>query len=677
MNDGSFEQIGSAAAHETAESTTTVESPQYVILELTGSNAGIGQGVLHTYMNYVEGAADQAIYATTDGQILYPEYMVGEAGTMYTAAPVQHYSENTTAVTDSQMESNLTHGTTTSQLLAQGNGAYLPKQDFDPNTTLALTATQTSSPQPVTADAGGEYWMVAPENTTINPTSMNCAGHPDLSFTNVTSMATITWLCENFEVAQGASIPCSATYTHYLRHCYENKLVPLNEAAFGKFIRIVFVGLNTRRLGTRGNSKYHYNGIGVKPGSLLNQLLEEKSAVGQQQPPQNRYKLLSVSESCGTGTHKRGNQYEQNPSHSASSNHFNSAPQHHHHQHPGDGSVPTPDFPDIEFPLGSVMPEGLTLRDVVTFRSIYREHCEAFLNAAVSLEFWTVESLWREFWRSQDNNDDECERENYLTKTKLYQLCKFGPVQQFVRRADYRFYQKLLEILIPDVLGSIPSSLTQAILNFANGLQSSTTGVMTNCSEEMTHIKVSALSAFAQALRRYTSLNHLAQAVRPVLQNSSLIDQMLAGLNQIDFRNAEERASWVCQCDCSMQQLEADFKKTLHQQNSLQQWAAWLKDVVTQVLKPYEGKPNFAEAAKQFLLRWSFYNSLVIRDAIFRNAASFGSLYLIRLLCDEYMFFVIEHQVALESGESPIAIMGGENNNNPPNVWPQVSAGGR
>lgn len=50
-------------------------------------------------------------------------------------------------------------------------------------------------------------------------------------------------------------------------------------------------------------------------------------------------------------------------------------------------------------------------------RSIYREHLEAFLDAILSLEFNTVESLWREFWRSQyNNNGDECEEEKYLSK---------------------------------------------------------------------------------------------------------------------------------------------------------------------------------------------------------------------------------------------------------------------
>lgn len=46
---------------------------------------------------------------------------------------------------------------------------------------------------------------------------------------------------------------------------------------------------------------------------------------------------------------------------------------------------------------------------------------------------------------------------------------------------------------------------------------------------------------------------------------------------------------------------------TLQQQNSLEQWAEWLQGVVDQVLKPYEGKPNFSTAARQFLLKWSFY----------------------------------------------------------------------
>lgn len=49
---------------------------------------------------------------------------------------------------------------------------------------------------------------------------------------------------------------------------------------------------------------------------------------------------------------------------------------------------------------------------------------------------------------------------------------------------------------------------------------------------------------------------------------------------------------------------------------------------------------------------------MVIRDLTLRSAASFGSFHLIRLLYDEYMFFLIEHQVAVATGTTPIAVMG-------------------
>ena len=52
-------------------------------------------------------------------------------------------------------------------------------------------------------------------------------------------------------------------------------------------------------------------------------------------------------------------------------------------------------------------------------------------------------------------------------------------------------------------------------------------------------LQLGSVSAFAQTLRRYTSLNHLAQAARAVLQNTSQINQMLTDLNRVDFANVQ------------------------------------------------------------------------------------------------------------------------------------------
>ena len=53
-----------------------------------------------------------------------------------------------------------------------------------------------------------------------------------------------------------------------------------------------------------------------------------------------------------------------------------------------------------------------------------------------------------------------------------------------------------------------------------------------------------------------------------------------------------------------------------------------------------------------------FCSSMVIRDLTLRSAASFGSFHLIRLLYDEYMFYLVEHKVATALGETSIAVMG-------------------
>lgn len=55
----------------------------------------------------------------------------------------------------------------------------------------------------------------------------------------------------------------------------------------------------------------------------------------------------------------------------------------------------------------------------------------------------------------------------------------------------------------------------------------------------LVRLKISAVSALAQTLRRYTSLNHLAQAARAVLKNSNQINQMLTDLNRVDFNNVQ------------------------------------------------------------------------------------------------------------------------------------------
>ncbi|XP_038554805.1 MHC class II regulatory factor RFX1a isoform X1 [Micropterus salmoides] len=473
----------------------------------------------------------------------------------------------------------------------------------------------------------------------------------------------VQWLLDNYETAEGVSLPRSTLYCHYLLHCQEQKLEPVNAASFGKLIRSVFMGLRTRRLGTRGNSKYHYYGLRIKAGSSLLRLMEDQQHLAMRQQPfsqKQRLKPVHKVEGMTNGTASGAGQQQQQQG----SGQVDISTQVQQYQQFLDASRALPEFPDIDL-QGKSLPEGIELEHIKSFQLLYREHCEAILDVMVNLQFTLVETLWKTFWRfSQSQAGDATlavhdESEKRLPKSCLVLLCKYEPVLRWSRDCDNSLYQGLVEILIPDVLRPIPSALTQAIRNFAKSLESWLTNAMMNIPEEMVRIKVTSANAFAQTLRRYTSLNHLAQAARAVLQNTAQINQMLSDLNRVDFANVQEQASWVCRCeDRVVQRLEQDFKLTLQQQNSLEQWAAWLDGVVSQVLKPYQQSPAFPKAAKLFLLKWSFYSSMVIRDLTLRSAASFGSFHLIRLLYDEYMYYLIEHRVAQAKGETPIAVMG-------------------
>lgn len=50
-------------------------------------------------------------------------------------------------------------------------------------------------------------------------------------------------------------------YQDYLATCTARNIQPVNCATFGKLIRHIFPRITTRRLGVRGQSRYHYCGI--------------------------------------------------------------------------------------------------------------------------------------------------------------------------------------------------------------------------------------------------------------------------------------------------------------------------------------------------------------------------------------------------------------------------------
>ncbi|KAJ4524187.1 hypothetical protein HRR83_002307 [Exophiala dermatitidis] len=65
------------------------------------------------------------------------------------------------------------------------------------------------------------------------------------------------WLQENCQRSSN-SVRRDRVFTRYTERCGNERVPTLNPASFGKLVRIIFPNVQTRRLGVRGESKYHY-----------------------------------------------------------------------------------------------------------------------------------------------------------------------------------------------------------------------------------------------------------------------------------------------------------------------------------------------------------------------------------------------------------------------------------
>ncbi|XP_048473959.1 MHC class II regulatory factor RFX1-like isoform X3 [Rhincodon typus] len=215
-------------------------------------------------------------------------------------------------------------------------------------------------------------------------------GTPNQVATPVTSQNVVQWLLDNYETAEGVSLPRSTLYCHYLLHCQEQKLEPVNAASFGKLIRSVFMGLRTRRLGTRGNSKYHYYGLRIKANSPLIRLIEDQQHLAIRQQPFTQkqspfspscYRLKPIQKVEGM-TNGMGVGQQQGGGLSDIS------AQVQQYQQFLDASRALPEFVEIDL-QGKTLPDGITMEHIKAFQLLYREHCEEYIVGISNMPFCT------------------------------------------------------------------------------------------------------------------------------------------------------------------------------------------------------------------------------------------------------------------------------------------------
>lgn len=99
------------------------------------------------------------------------------------------------------------------------------------------------------------------------------------------------------------SVRRDRVYCCYADKCGSERVTLLNPASFGKLVRIIFPNVQTRRLGVRGESKYHYVDLSLKepeqpvvngvPGSVDTQIVTKQENDRHTSASQQRYTFHS------------------------------------------------------------------------------------------------------------------------------------------------------------------------------------------------------------------------------------------------------------------------------------------------------------------------------------------------------------------------------------------------
>uniref|UniRef100_A0A673Y213 DNA-binding protein RFX6 n=1 Tax=Salmo trutta TaxID=8032 RepID=A0A673Y213_SALTR len=410
---------------------------------------------------------------------------------------------------------------------------------------------------------------------------------------------TLQWLDENYIVCEGVCLPRCILYTHYLDFCRKEKLDPACAATFGKTIRQKFPLLTTRRLGTRGHSKYHYYGIGIKESSAYYNLV---------------YSGKGLTRFSGSKLKNEGG-FTRKYSLSSKT-----------------GTL-LPEFPS---PQHLVLQSSVSKEKVDTLIVMYKTHCQCILDNAINVNFEEIQNFLMHFWQGMPDH--------------LLPLLENTIIVDIFCVCDSILYKVLTDVLIPATMQEMPESLLADIRNFAKHWEHWMVSSLENLPECLSEKKLQIARRFVSSLKRQTSFLHLAQIARPALFDQNVVNSMVVDIDKVDLNSIGSQAlltiSSSDQDSDLYSELFQELKDLLKNNATVESFIEWLDTVVEQkVIKP--GKQNgrsIKKRAQDFLLKWSFFGARVMHNLTLNNATSFGSFHLIRMLLDEYILLAIETQ---------------------------------
>ncbi|OAX78111.1 hypothetical protein ACJ72_07584 [Emergomyces africanus] len=333
------------------------------------------------------------------------------------------------------------------------------------------------------------------------------------------------WLRENCQKNSG-SVRRDRVYCCYAEKCGTERVSVLNPASFGKLVRIIFPNVQTRRLGVRGESKYHYVDLSIREPDP--KPLAEISDKNVESIPSHRRmsskSQQSIPQTVNRNTDVPSSQAITSPASDVrqlSTTDFSCD-----HSHPPDlNMMSTVDGPLIETQqvmdrllqfshpneslpvdndslqlpnIHSYLPAHTDSESADALVALYRSHCISVID---SFRYCKEKNLFRHFASFQGT----------LT-VPVHKLLTHPNVAPWIKECDWLMYQKMIAFVAPLTTQVVPEPVLNAFGSISKGLVAHIKDTLKTHPDHVSQARLSPARIFCHLLKRMLDVNQSAIA---------------------------------------------------------------------------------------------------------------------------------------------------------------------
>ncbi|KAI8946224.1 RFX DNA-binding domain-containing protein [Xylaria longipes] len=498
------------------------------------------------------------------------------------------------------------------------------------------------------------------------------------------------WLSQVCTKGKG-SVPRGRVYANYASRCATERITVLNPASFGKLVRVLFPGLKTRRLGVRGESKYHYVSF-----TLMEDQPELKEPVAQPALPmpessqfqQSFNTIQSQSTVLDTAKPALPSPQTNQPSEGLPASTLTDTRAHSLYNEP---DVPTIDLLDtsttktmvhLAFPrdgddqfdqsqplilprIEPFLPYHTDPDSAKSLAALYRSHCTSVVECIRYCKEKTFFHLYTSFLGTLT-----------MPVQKLFANPSLAP---WIEQCDFVLYQRMTRIIAGLTLQVVPKTVLDTLRNISERLVKHIRDSFQGQPKHVVRAKESPATIFAAILDRALRVNLTAHAAANMLANpANRTNMYIDWITMVRIRKVAEcvptrgmddlvqvllsdmrdllapvNVPWEIECltlygdvvQQNGQNSHMDDSNVDNPQNMLDRWVHFLRSLSSRF--PYATPGDIVWCVQRI-------GTEVMRDLTIAQGKSFGSWWVTKCWIDEMVAFLAEQGGFMQSRSSTV-----------------------